>query len=88
MSELTCGLCKRAIYGDERYTVDHYKCSADLHQSFRNDIESIKRERDDLIADLRRLVSWLHDEDVALEFRADYNSIADKIESSIAGQGW
>lgn len=43
MSEMKCGLCKGRIAGDQPYTIDHYKCSADLHQS-------LIAERDDLLA--------------------------------------
>lgn len=40
---MNCGLCKQPIRGDERYVTDHYKCSADLHQSFRDDISELLR---------------------------------------------
>lgn len=49
---MTCGLCKRPIRGDERYVTDHYRCSADLAQSFRDDIA-------ELLAALKTAVSTI-----------------------------
>jgi chromosome condensin MukBEF complex kleisin-like MukF subunit len=52
---LNCGLCKLPISGAERYCTDHYKCSADLHQSFRDDIAKAEAQRDELLAENSRL---------------------------------
>jgi hypothetical protein len=53
---MTCGLCKHQIGGHERYVTDHYKCSADLHQSFRDDIAKVEAQRDRLRAALAALI--------------------------------
>ena len=50
---LTCGLCKKLIRGDEHYVTDHYKCSADLAQSFHSDIATLEAQRDKLLVALR-----------------------------------
>lgn len=53
---MNCGLCKRPILGNEHYTTDHYKCSADLSQSFRDDIAKVEAQRDRLRAALAKLI--------------------------------
>ncbi len=53
---MKCGLCKQPIRGDENYVTDHYKCSADLAQSFRADIAKVEAERDRLRAALATLI--------------------------------
>ena len=63
---MECGLCKQSIQGDERYTVDHYRCGAELAQSFRDDIARVEQQRDELVAAIRTVVEqfgpW-HDDD-------------------------
>lgn len=58
---MTCGLCKQPIKGDERYVTDHYTCAADLHQSFRNDIEALTKEMVEWITAWKALVLLARD---------------------------
>jgi hypothetical protein len=53
---MTCGLCKQAIRGDERYVTDHYKCGAGLAQSFRADYAKVESQRDRLRSALVQLI--------------------------------
>jgi len=46
--EVNCGLCKLPIRGDERYTTDHYKCGAELAQSFREEIATLQSDNESI----------------------------------------
>ena len=53
---MNCGRCKQPIRGDERYVTDHYRCAAEMDQSFLADIEKLTAQRDKLRAALVGLV--------------------------------
>jgi hypothetical protein len=53
---MKCGLCKHPIGNDQRSVTDHYQCSADLHQSFRDDLARVTAQRERLRAALAALV--------------------------------
>lgn len=52
---MNCGLCKRPLKSGEQWTTDHYQCSVDMCQSFRDDIEKLTTERDKAASERDRL---------------------------------
>ena len=53
---MTCAMCKQPILGGDDYVIDHYRCSADFHQSLLADVARAMQQRDLLRAALWKLV--------------------------------
>lgn len=54
---MTCGLCKQPIQGDQAYHSVHYRCDADLTNSWRSDLIKAEVQRDEAVKLLRDIVN-------------------------------